>query len=226
LAVSPASPLATTVAVQIGPVPISRTVVTTWGIMAVLTVGSWLSTRRLKVDAGRWQTAVEVVVLTIRDQIGQTLRRDGTPYVPLLGTLFLFLVFANLSAIIPGVSPPTAHIETPAALAVIVFVAVHGFGIAGRGPWRYLKSYAEPSPVMIPLNIASEITRTFSLMVRLFGNIMSHEIVIAVVVSLVGIFAPIPFMALAVLIGIVQAYIFTILATVFLGAAVGSTERS
>jgi F-type H+-transporting ATPase subunit a len=142
----------------------------------------------------------------------------------LLGTLFVFLVFANLSAVVPGMKPPTGHIETPAALALIVFLSVHYFGIRSRGWLQYVRRYVRPNPLLLPLNVLSEITRTFSLMVRLFGNMMSHEFVIAIVVFLAGLFLPIPFMLLGILIGIIQAYIFTVLATVFIGAAVGSAE--
>jgi F-type H+-transporting ATPase subunit a len=133
-------------------------------------------------------------------------------------------VAANLSGVVPGVQAPTARLETPAALALIVFVSVHYFGVRARGPLGYLASFAKPKLIMLPLNIISEVTRTFSLMVRLFGNVMSGEFVIALVVSLAGLFLPIPFMAIEILLGLVQAYIFTVLATVFIGAAVGSVE--
>ncbi|MGB8273806.1 MAG: F0F1 ATP synthase subunit A [Alphaproteobacteria bacterium] len=220
-----ASPLETVVIFHVGPVPITRPVVVTWGIMALLSIGSLLGTRNLRLHPGPWQTAFEVVVETIIDQIRGVLDRDPAPFVPLLGTLFIFLVCANLSAVVPGVEPPTAHIETTGALAGIVFLAVHVFGVRMRGFRDYLKGYTRPVWFMLPLNIVSEFTRTFSLMVRLFGNIMSHEFVIGIVVALAGLLVPVPLMALAVLIGIVQAYIFTVLATVFIGAAVGSIER-
>lgn len=220
-----ASPLETTVIFHVGPVPITRPVVVTWGIMALLSIASRLGTRNLRLHPGPWQTAFEVVVETIVDQIRGVLNRDPAPFLPLLGTLFIFLVCANLSAVVPGVEPPTAHIETTGALAGIVFFAVHVFGVRMRGFRDYLKGYTRPVWFMLPLNIVSEFTRTFSLMVRLFGNIMSHEFVIGIVVALAGLLVPVPLMALAVLIGIVQAYIFTVLATVFIGAAVGSIER-
>ncbi|HEV2334267.1 MAG TPA: F0F1 ATP synthase subunit A, partial [Stellaceae bacterium] len=135
------------------------------------------------------------------------------------------LVAANLSGVLPGVEAPTSKLETPAALALIVFVAVHFFGVRAQGLLGYLASFAKPKLVMLPLNIVSEVTRTFSLMVRLFGNVMSGEFMIALVVALAGLFVPIPLMALEILIGLVQAYIFTILASVFIGAAVDRTER-
>lgn len=219
------SPLATTVVFHLGPVPLTRPVVTTWAIMAVLTVVSWLGTRRLRIRPGFWQASLEILVETIASQIRSVIGRDPSPFLPVLGTLFIYIVCANLSAVVPGVEAPTAHIETTGALAAIVYLAVHAFGITMRGPKSYLAGYLKPSWFMLPLNVISEFTRTFSLMVRLFGNIMSHEFVIGIVVALAGLLVPVPLMALAILIGIVQAYIFTVLATVFIGAAVGSIER-
>jgi len=214
------SPLAPDILFHLGPVPISRAVVTTWVIMAALTLASWLGTRRISVHAGGVQAVLEIVVETLETQIKEVIRRDPWPYLPLLGTLFLFLVAANLSAVVPGAKPPTAHIETPAALALIVFLSVHYFGLLSLGAADYLRRYIKPNPMLLPLNVLSEITRTFSLMIRLFGNIMSHEFVLAIVVFLAGLLLPIPFMLLGILIGIIQAYIFTILAAVFIGAAV------
>ena len=214
------SPLASTVLFHVGPVAITRPVATTWAIMAGLAFVSWLATRRLALRPARSQAVVEVIVTGIMDQIGGVLRKDARPFLPLLGTLFIFLIVANLSGVLPGVEAPTGKLETPAALALIVFAAVHFFGVRARGIVGYLASFARPKLVMLPLNIVSEITRTFSLMVRLFGNVMSGEFVIALVVALAGLFVPVPLMALEILVGLVQAYIFTILATVFIGAAV------
>jgi len=214
------SPLASTVLFRLGPLAITRPVVTTWAIMAVLTLVSWLVTRRLKLHPDRRQTVLELIVTGIMAQIDQVIRKNPRPFLPLLGTLFIFLVAANLSGILPGVEAPTGKLETPAALALIVFVAVHYFGVRARGFLGYLASFAKPKLIMLPLNIVSEVTRTFSLMVRLFGNVMSGEFVIALVVALAGLFVPIPLMALEILVGLVQAYIFTVLATVFIGAAV------
>ena len=215
-----ASPLASTIVFHLGPVGITRPVVTTWAIMAVLTLISWFVTGRLRLHPDRRQIVLELLVTGIMAQIDEVTRKSPRPFLPLLGTLFIFLVAANLSGVLPGVEAPTGKLETPAALALIVFVAVHYFGVRARGPFGYLASFAKPKLIMLPLNIVSEITRTFSLMVRLFGNVMSGEFVIALVVALAGLFVPVPLMALEILVGLVQAYIFTILATVFIGAAV------
>jgi len=221
-----ASPLASTILFHLGPVAVTRPVVTTWVIMFVLTFVSWLTTRRLQQRPGRSQAVLELVVTGIARQIGDIIRVEPRPYLPLLGTLFIFLVTANLCGLLPGVEAPTGKLETPAALALIVFTSVHYFGARARGLLGYVASFAEPKLIMLPLNIVSEVTRTFSLMVRLFGNVMSGEFVIALVVGLAGLFVPIPLMILEILVGIVQAYIFTVLATVFIGAAVGSGEGS
>jgi F-type H+-transporting ATPase subunit a len=224
--VIPASPLSSAVVFHAGPVPITRPVVTTWAIMAVLAAVSALLTRRLAPIPGRWQTVLELLVTGIESQIEDVIRKRGRPLLPLLGTLFIFLVCANLSGLLPAVQAPTGKIETPAALALIVFCAVHYFGVRAQGLTGYLASFAKPKLIMLPLNVVSEITRTFSLMVRLFGNVMSGEFLIGLVLALAGLFVPIPLMALEVLVGIVQAYIFTVLATVFIGAAAGSIEQT
>jgi F-type H+-transporting ATPase subunit a len=218
------SPLASVVIFHLGPIAVTRPVVTTWAIMAVLTLTSWFVTRRLSQTPDRRQAVLEVIVTSIADQIHDVIRKDPRAFLPLLGTLFIFLVVANLSGMLPGVEAPTGKLETPAALALIAFAAVHYFGVRAQGPLGYLASFAKPKLIMLPLNIVSEVTRTFSLMVRLFGNVMSGEFVIALVVALAGLFVPIPLMALEILVGLVQAYIFTVLATVFIGAAVDTFE--
>jgi F-type H+-transporting ATPase subunit a len=151
--------------------------------------------------------------------------RDPAEFLPLLGTLFIFLVVANLSSLLPGIHAPTASIETPAALAAIVFFSVHVFGVRRHGLGGYLKGYLKPNPLLLPLNILSEFTRSFSLAMRLFGNIMSDALVIAIVLALAGLLVPIPFMAFQILIGLIQAYIFTVLAAVYIGGAAGSAGK-
>jgi len=219
------SPLTSVVLFHLGPVAITRAVVTTWVIMAALVIICWLATQRLEMQPDGRQAVLEVIVTGIAGQIEDVIRKDAGPFLPMLGTLFIFLVVANLGGLLPGVEAPTSRIETPAALALIVFFSVHYFGVRARGLRGYLASFAEPKLIMLPLNILSEVTRTFSLMVRLFGNVMSGEFVIALVLALAGLFVPIPLMVLEILVGLVQAYIFTVLATVFIGAAVGSVEK-
>lgn len=220
-----ASLLESEIVVRLGPVEISRPVITTWCILLVLGLASHWGTRKLSRAPGRWQAILETLVELLGGQIREVVHREPEPFLPLIGTLFLFIASANLSGLLPGVKPPTATIETPAALALIVFLSVHVYGVRARGVWSYLKSYLEPNPLLLPLNILAELTRTFSLMIRLFGNIMSHELIMGIVVTLAGLLVPLPFMALSILVGVVQAYIFAILATVFLGAAIGAVEK-
>ncbi|HXY58713.1 MAG TPA: F0F1 ATP synthase subunit A [Methylocystis sp.] len=215
-----ASPLALEPGFQLGSVPVSKPVIVTWILMGALVLASALLTRRLSLRPGTGQSALELFVEALDAQIRDTLGGDPARYRGLLGTIFLFVLFANWSSLIPGVEPPTARLETDAALALIVFCATIYHGVRTRGPLGYLKTFAEPSIVMVPLNLVEQVTRTFSLIVRLFGNIMSGVFVVGIVLSLAGLFVPIPLMALDLLTGAVQAYIFTVLATVFIGSAV------
>jgi F-type H+-transporting ATPase subunit a len=219
------SPLEAVVVFHIGAVAITGTVVTTWVLIAALAIACCLATRRLSVIPNGPQAMIETLVSGIEEQIRGIVNREPAEFMPLLGTLFIFLVTANLSGLLPGVRAPTAAIETPAALAVIVFFSVHVFGVKRHGLGGYLKGYLKPNPLLLPLNILSEFTRSFSLMMRLFGNIMSDELVIAIVVALAGLLVPIPFMVFEILVGLIQAYIFTVLAAVYIGGAVGSIEK-
>ena len=214
------SPLATKTLFTVGPVPITEPVVVTWGLMAALALAGFLATRSLALSPSRYQALLELIVGTIEDQIRITMRATPKSYIPMIGTLFLFILAANWSSLVPGIDPPTAHLETDAALGLIVFFAIVYFGIRARGVAGYLKTFAEPTIIMIPLNVIETFTRTFSLIVRLFGNIMSGVFLIGIVLSLAGLLVPVPLMALDLLIGAVQAYIFTVLAMVFIGSAV------
>ena len=216
-----ARPLAPDIVFTWGLLPVSRAVLTTW-ITMVATAFTLALIFRVK--APRIRSAICLLVTLMADQIRQIVNRDPWPFMPVLGSLFVFILLANMTAIVPAASAPTSHIETPAALALVVLLSVHLEGIRTQGPSRYLKHYFAPTPLMMPLNVLTEVTRTFSLMIRLFGNIMSHEFVIAIVLSLAGLLVPVPFMLLGILIGIIQAYIFTVLAAVYMGAAVGSVE--
>ncbi len=219
------SPLESAVLFHIGPVPVAEPVVVTWGIMAALVLGSWALKRRLRRDPSPVQSAAELIADILDGQIRDTMQTEPGPYRAFVGGLFLFILAANWSSLIPGVEPPTAALATDAALALLVFVAVIFFGVKAGGVRGYLGSFATPSPLMIPLNFVETITRTFSLLVRLFGNIMSGVFVIGIVLSLAGLIAPIPFMALDLLTGLVQAYIFAVLAMVFIAATVAEASE-
>ena len=220
------SPLTLEPLFHVGPAPITEPVVVAWAVMALLAGASALATRRLTLLPSKTQATLEMVVSTIDSQIHDTMQRDPAPFRALIGSIFLFTLISNWSSLVPGVEPPTAHIETDAAMALIVFVATIAWGIRTRGLLGYLGTYAEPTWVMIPLNVVEQFTRTFSLIVRLFGNVMSGVFVIGIILSLAGLIVPIPLMALDLLTGTVQAYIFAVLATVFIGAAVGEPRNA
>ena len=220
------SPLTLETLFHVGPVAITGPVVVSWVIIALLGLGSALATGRLKLVPSRGQAFLELVVSTVDDQIRGTMQTDPAPFRALIGSIFLFTLVSNWSSLIPGVEPATAHIETDAAMALIVFVATVAWGIRVRGLGGYLATYAEPTWVMIPLNIVEQFTRTFSLIIRLFGNVMSGVFIIGIILTLAGLLVPIPLMALDLLTGAVQAYIFAVLATVFIGAAVGERRKA
>ena len=214
------SPLVSPVLFHVGPIPISEPVVATWGIIAALAAGSLALRRRLELVPSSTQAAFELVVEAVDSQIRDTMRVDPAPYRAFIGTLFVFIFVANWSSLVPGVTPPTARLETDAALALLVFLAVIWFGVKAGGVRGYLATFATPSPLMIPLNFVESLTRTFSLLVRLFGNVMSGVFVVGLVLSLAGLLVPVPLMALDLLTGAVQAYIFAVLAMVFVAGAV------
>jgi F-type H+-transporting ATPase subunit a len=219
------SPLASPALFHLGPVPVGTAVVSTWVIMGLLALGGWLLQRRLRLVPGATQSACELLVEAVDSQIRDTMRVEPEPYRAFIGTVFVFVFAANWSSLVPGVVPPTAHLETDAALALLVFLAVIWFGVKAGGLRGYLATFATPSPVMIPLNFVESLTRAFSLLVRLFGNVMSGVFVIGIVASLAGLLVPIPLMALDLLTGAVQAYIFAVLAMVFIAGSLGD-ERA
>lgn len=220
------SPLSSVTLFHIGPVPIAQAVVTTWAIMATLILGAILVSRRLKITPSTTQALFELIVETVDSEIRNTMQAEPGPYRAFIGTLFLFIFVANWSTLIPGVAPPTARLETDAALALLVFFAVIWFGIRSGGVGGYLSTFASPSPLMIPLNLVESVTRAFSMFVRLFGNVMSGVFVIGIVLSLAGLLVPIPLMALDLLTGVVQAYIFAVLAMVFISSGLPDKSPS
>ncbi|MDD3797630.1 MAG: F0F1 ATP synthase subunit A [Novosphingobium sp.] len=220
------SPLVLEPLFMLGPVPVTRPVVTTWAIMVLLALFAFYLRGRLSREPGKLQSAAELVVEAIDHQVSEVVQRDPAPYRALVGTVFLFILVANWSSLVPGNEPPTAALETDAALALVVLAATVWFGIRAQGLRGYFATFAQPSWAMIPLNLIEQITRAFSMIVRLFGNIMSGVFVIGIVLSLAGLLVPIPLMALDLLTGAVQAYIFAILSCVFIGAAVNGEEST
>jgi len=220
------SPLASVPLLHVGPVPITAAVLVTWAIMALMVLGALLLRRRLTRLPTALQATAELVVDAVDGQIRDTMRVEPAAYRAFIGTLLLFILAANWASLVPGVEPPTAHLETDAALALLVFLAVIWFGVRANGIGGYLSTFATPNPLMIPLNLVESLTRSFSMLVRLFGNVMSGVFVIGIVLSLAGLIVPIPLMALDLLTGAVQAYIFAVLAMVFIASAISEGRPS
>ncbi|MBK5105785.1 MAG: F0F1 ATP synthase subunit A [Burkholderiales bacterium] len=213
---------------QYGFLKLNATIAFTWGLMFVLAVGSKLVTRRLSqgLERSRWQNLLEIVVTAINGQISEVGLRQPEKYLGFLGTLFLFVAMASLFTIVPGYEPPTGSLSTTAALAICVFVAVPMFGIEDRGLGGYLRAYLKPTVIMLPFNIISELSRTLALAVRLFGNMMSGTMILAILLTITPFIFPIAMNALGLLTGMVQAYIFFILATVYIAAATGTRKAA
>jgi F-type H+-transporting ATPase subunit a len=207
---------------------LNLTIVTTWALMLVLVIASALITRKLKtgVHISRWQCILEMLVTGINSQIKEIGLKKPEEYIGFIGTLFLFIVTSNVCIILPWYEPPTGSLSTTAALAICVFMAVPFFGIVKSGILGYLKSYLKPTFIMLPFNLISETTRTLALAVRLFGNIMSGGMIVAILLSITPFIFPIVMQALGLLTGMVQAYIFSILATVYIAAAVHDSKPS
>jgi F-type H+-transporting ATPase subunit a len=211
---------------QHGFLELNATIIATWTIMLALTGSALLITRRLSTElvVSRWQCALEILVAGTAAQIEEVGLKSPLRYVPFLGTLFLFIATANLFTILPGYEPPTGSLSTTAALALCVFIAVPLFGIRQRG-WRgYLHSYLQPTAIMLPFNIISEFSRSLALAVRLFGNMMSGTMILAILLTITPFIFPVAMSALGLLTGMVQAYIFSILATVYIAAATGAGD--
>jgi F-type H+-transporting ATPase subunit a len=206
---------------QHGFLRLNGTIVTTWAIMIVMALGSKLVTRKLVVEGtiSRWQGSLEIVVTGIEKQLGEVGLDQPERYLSFLGTLFLFVAVACLFTLIPGYMPPTGSLSTTAALALCVFIAVPVFGIREQGFGGYLRTYTKPTLIMLPFNVISEFSRTLALAVRLFGNMMSGVMIIAILLTITPYLFPIAMTALGLLTGMVQAYIFSILAAVYIAAA-------
>jgi F-type H+-transporting ATPase subunit a len=209
-----------------GFVQINLTIVATWVIMLVLIVGCMVITRKLKSDVtiSRWQCILEVLVTVVNEQIEQVGLRQPVKYIAFIGTLFLFIFVSNLGIIIPWYEPPTASLSTTVAISLCVFGAVPFFGIRESGVAAYLKTYLQPTVIMLPFNLIGEVTRTLALAVRLFGNMMSGGLIVAILLSIAPLIFPVIMNVLGLLTGTVQAYIFCILATVYITAAVQGEE--
>lgn len=206
---------------------LNATILYTWILMTLMTLGSWLVTRNLSTEesVSRWQTLLEVIVTGMRSQIREISQQEPQRYLPFLGTLFAFIATSNLLAFVPGYTPPTSSLSTTAALAICVFIAVPFYGMWDRGPIGYFKHYAQPSLFIMPFHVLGEFSRTVALAVRLFGNVMSGSKVVAILLAITPLIFPIVMNILELLIGLIQAYIFSVLSTVFIAAALKAREE-
>ena len=209
-----------------GFITLNVTILYTWLVMAILVGGSWLITRNLSSDinVSRWQHLLEVVISIIRGEIGEMTKKGPDHYVPLIGTLFLFICVSNVLVIVPGFVAPTSSITTTAALAVCVFIAVPFYGVSRNGLLHYVKEYFQPTFIFFPFHVMGEISRTLALTVRLFGNIMSHEKVIGILLAVTPLLFPVVMQILGLLIGVIQAYIFAILSMVYIASALSAAD--
>ena len=208
----------------LGPVVIGASVITTWAIMLVITVIAWFSTRHLQVLPGTMQTSVEGIVTAIDEAISAVAPEHGRQILPFIATLWLFLVIANLVGLIPELHSPTDDLSVTSALAVVVFFSVHWFGIKTLGLKNYLHHYLSPSPILLPFHIISEFTRSLALAIRLFGNMMSLEMAAMLILLVAGFLAPIPILMLHIIEALVQAYIFGMLALIYVAGAMQSQQ--
>jgi len=209
---------------HLGPVAISGTVVTTWCIMAILGLGAWLASRRLRIDPGPMQSALEGIVVSIEQAVASAAPQNARQIMPLIATLWIFLVFANLCGLIPGLHSPTRDLSATAALAILVFLSTHWYGIRAQGLKAYLKHYLSPSPILLPFHLISEVSRTVALAVRLFGNIMSLEMAALLILLVAGFLAPVPILMLHIIEALVQAYIFGMLALIYVAGGIQSQQ--
>ena len=209
---------------RFGALAVSETVFTTWCIMLLLVVIAWLITRRLNLQPSRLQAAVEGIVSTIEAAIAAVAPQHAKQLLPFIASLWIFIVIANLAGLIPGVHSPTRDLSATAALAFLVFLSAHWFGIRTQGIKNYLRHYLSPSPILLPFHIISEITRTVALAVRLFGNIMSLELAALLVLFVAGFLVPIPILMLHIIEALVQAYIFGMLALIYIAGGLQSQQ--
>ena len=215
-----------TIVFMLGSWPINSTLVNTWIVMALLVIISWFVTRNLRPDVppNRWRTTLEVIVKAIQGQIEEISLKSARHVLYFAGTLFLFIALSNLLGVIPGFTPPTSSLSTTVALALSVLAAVPLFGVASGGVMHYLKTFIQPSVVMLPFNIIGEFSKGVSLAVRLYGNVMSGAVIAAILLSIAPFFFPVIMDMLGLLTGLIQAYIFAILATVYISSATNDQD--
>ncbi len=210
---------------ELGPVDITDTVLISWLVMAVITVVCYVATRRLDLRPTRVQEMLEALYEAVEGTVKDVVPVDPALVIPVLGTIWIFIGVSNLIGLIPGLSTPTADINATFAFAVVAYSMSHVFGIKTRGIMGYLAHYKEPTWVLLPFHIMAEITRTVALAVRLFGNMLSGEMVALILLGIAGFLVPVPFALLHIVIGLIQAYIFGMLTLVFIAGGVGTKPQ-
>lgn len=205
--------------------PVTSETTTMWGIMLLLIIASYFATRNMKRIPTGIQNVMEFAVESLINLLAGVMgEKRAKRFLPLLGSLFLFILISNYSGILPGaghtpgLKAPTSNWSVTLGLALVVIVSVQIFGVRERG-LSYFKHFFQPIPVMFPLNIIEQITRPVSLSLRLFGNVYGEEMVVAGLFALVPLFLPLPMMFLGLLFGFIQAFVFTLLATVYIAEA-------
>ena len=208
-------------------ITLNVTILYTWLVMAILVGGSILVTRNLSsgMNVSRWQHFLEIVISVVRGEISEMTKKGVDNYIPLIGTLFLFICTSNVLAVVPGYIAPTSSMTTTAALATCVFIAVPYYGISRNGVLHYVKEYFQPNFIFFPFHVMGELSRTLALTVRLFGNIMSHEKVIGILLAVTPFLFPVVMQILGLLIGVIQAYIFAILSMVYIASALSAEDE-
>ena len=211
---------------QLGPLGVTGTVVTTWGIMGLIGLLAWLVSRRLAIDPGPAQTAAEGLVCAVEEAVAAVSPQHLYRIMPFIGGLWIFLAIANLTGLVPGLDSPTRDLSATAALAILVFLSTHWFGIRIQGLKGYLRHYLTPSPILLPFHLIGEVTRTIALAVRLFGNMMSLEMAALLILLVAGFLAPVPILMLHIIEALVQAYIFGMLALIYVAGGIQSQQRN
>lgn len=211
--------------IYIGPVVITNTVIITWLAMTVIIIGSYLLTRRLSLTPGVRQEILESILEAAEKTIKETVPIDPWEVIPLITTIWILIGVSNLIGLVPGLMTPTADINTTFAFAVISFSLMHVVGIRTMGLKGYLAHYREPSWILLPIHVLAEFTRTIALAVRLFGNMLSGDMIAVIMLGIAGFLVPIPFALLHVIIGLIQAFIFGILTLVFIAGGIRTEQK-
>jgi F-type H+-transporting ATPase subunit a len=210
--------------VTMEPIRISGSVITSWGLIAVLAVTCWLSTRNIRQSPGNYQVVLEGIISAMEDAVEAVLPGKTNLVFPFVATLWIFVLLANLTGIVPGLHSPTSDLAVTSSLAVLVFLSVHWFGIRAEGLRAYLKHYVSPSPILLPFHLISEVSRTLALAIRLFGNVMSLELGYALILLVAGFLVPIPLLMLHLVEAVIQAYLFGMLALIYIAGGIQAQE--